>query len=184
MRVPLRTIRAILLLPLLGLALAAAPPARSTAHAATITAPALHAKAYAADNKRTDVAWPGDPVLCDIVLDGDIVPGDAKAVALAFQGIVGIVSPLTEFPFFLCLRSGGGDTHEAVAIAQFLLDLDGPTIATVVEDGRTCASACAVIFLAGRAPAPRGAWPQRFVHPRGQTAGRPAPVQGEDHGAV
>src|SRR5262249_18532418 len=132
-----------------------------------ITAPALHAKAYAA-NKRTDGFWPSDPVLCDIILDGAIATGDAKSIEQAFQGIVGTVSPITIFPFFLCLRSGGGDLREAVAIAEFLLRAEGPTIETVVEDGRTCASACAVIFLAGRAPAARGAWPQRFLHPRGR----------------
>ena len=37
-----------------------------------------------------------------------------------------------------------------------------------MEDGQKCASACALIFLAGNAPAHAGAWPQRFLHPRGR----------------
>src|SRR5207248_10194104 len=88
-----------------------------------------------------------------------------KAVEQAFQSIVAVEY---SFTFFLCLRSDGGDLREAVQIAQFVLRTQRPSIAPVVEDGRTCASACAVIFLAGNAPARVGAWPQRFLHPRGR----------------
>ena len=104
-------------------------------------------------------------MLCDLVLEGVVEEGDAAALEKAFATIVGNANA---FSFFLCLRSHGGDLAEAVKIAQFLLNTQRPSIATVVEDGKTCASACAIIFLAGNVPARVGAWPQRFLHPRGK----------------
>ena len=134
------------------------------ARAANITAPALHLKATQASDK-VSPSWPSDPVLCDLVLEGVVEEGDAAALEKAFASIVGNANA---FSFFLCLRSDGGDLAEAVKVAQFLLNTQRPSIATVVEDGKTCASACAIIFLAGNLPARVGAWPQRFLHPRGK----------------
>jgi PAN domain-containing protein len=135
-----------------------------TAHAARISAPGLHAKAAAADDTVSPV-WPTDPVSCDLLLEGDIADGDAAALEREFNTIVG---SWHAFSFFLCLRSDGGSVPEALKIARFVLETQRPSIATVVEDGKTCASACALIFLAGNAPAARGALPQRFLHPRGK----------------
>jgi ATP-dependent protease ClpP protease subunit len=132
------------------------------AYAARISAPGLHASAYKENNK-VDANWPTDPVKCDLVLDGEIVKDDAASLKREFQKIVGTFN---SFTFFLCLRSGGGNTSEALKIAEFVLETQRPSIATVVEDGQTCASACALIFLAGNAPAMKGAWPQRFLRPR------------------
>jgi PAN domain len=158
-------IRSILTLPILALVLAVNPPDQfSLAHAARITAPGLHVKAVQANDK-TSAYWPADPVLCDLILEGDVEEGDAASLEQKFQTIVG---SFNSFSFFLCLRSPGGDLREAVKIAQFVLRTQRPSIATVIEDGQTCASACAVIFLAGNAPARVGAWPQRFLHPRGK----------------
>jgi hypothetical protein len=166
MSVLMRTIRAILMPAILGLALAVAPPSMSIARAATITAPALHILAHRADAKKADVSWPTDPVLCDLVLDGNVAEGDAKAIEQAFKSLV---RPEEQgVAFFLCLRSDGGDLREAVEIARFVLRSQRPSITPVVEDGRTCASACAVIFLSGMAPARVGGWPHRFLHPRGK----------------
>src|SRR5262249_4894131 len=144
------TIRAILMLAMLGISMTAGPLGLSAANAATITAPGQHIGAIRADPKKTDPDWPTDPALCDLVLEGNITEGDAKAVEQAFQSLVGREYSLI---FFLCLRSDGGDLREAVQIAQFVMRTQRPSIAPVVEDGRTCASACAVIFLAGNAPA-------------------------------
>jgi hypothetical protein len=159
-------LRSILTSPILGLVLSVNPPnLLSIAQAASITAPGLHVKAYQADDKKISSYWPSDPVLCDLILDGDVKEGDAAALEQKFQSIVG---KLSGFSYFMCLRSGGGDLREAVKIAQFVLRTQRPSIATVIEDGQTCASACAVIFLAGNAPARVGGWPQRFLHPRGR----------------
>src|SRR6266487_973969 len=135
----------------------------AAANAANISAPGLHAKAV---NAGGDISpyWPTDPVSCDLLLEGDVVDGDAKELERQFAAI----KHLNQFTFFLCLRSDGGNVSEALKIARFVLDTNRPSIATVVEDGHRCASACALIFLAGTAPAPRGEWPQRFLHPRGR----------------
>ncbi len=152
-------------LPLLVLIVLLDPASRiPVAQAANITAPALHQKATQASDKVSRF-WPSDPVLCDLVLEGVVQEGDAGALEKAFATIV---SNANAFSFFLCLRSPGGDLAEAVKIAQFVLRTQRPSIATVVEDGQTCASSCAIIFLAGNAPARVGAWPQRFLHPRGK----------------
>jgi hypothetical protein len=159
-------IRAILTLPILAVVLLIdAPPLLSNALAARITVPGLHLKAFKADEKKTDGYWPSDPVLCDIVLDGDVEQGDAASLEAKSKPII---ETMNSFTFFLCLRSTGGDLREAVKIAQFVLATQRPSIATVIEDGQTCASACAIIFLAGNAPARVGAFPQRFLHPRGR----------------
>jgi hypothetical protein len=152
-------------LPLVALIVLLDPASQiSAAQAADVAAPALHLKATQANDKVSRY-WPSDPVLCDLVLEGDIKEGDAAALEKAFATIVGNAN---SFSFFLCLRSPGGDLAEAVKIAQFVLQTQRPSIATVVEDGRICASACSIIFLAGNAPARVGAWPQRFLHPRGK----------------
>jgi hypothetical protein len=156
-------IRSILTLPILVF-LIGAPPLLPIAQAARITVPGLHLKAFKADENKTSGFWPSDPVLCDIVLDGDVEEGDAASLEEKSKPII---ETMNAFTFFLCLRSTGGDLREAVKIAQFVLSTQRPSIATVIEDGQTCASACAIIFLAGNAPARVGAFPQRFLHPRG-----------------
>jgi hypothetical protein len=136
----------------------------SPAHAANISAPGLHAEAVKANDKVSSY-WPTDPVKCDLVLDGDIVEGDSTSLKREFEHIRGTWN---SFSFFLCLRSEGGSVEEALKIAEFVLKTQRPSIATVVEEGQTCASACAFVFLAGNAPAMKGAWPQRFLHPSGR----------------
>jgi hypothetical protein len=150
----------LLCLVLLGVLADASSPAR----AANISAPGLHAEAVKAD-ENVSAYWPTDPVKCDVVLDGEILDGDAATLEREFATIPGTWN---SFTFFFCLRSPGGSVSEALRIAKFVRNTQRPSIATVVEDGQTCASACALIFLAGNAPARVGAWPQRFLHPRGR----------------
>lgn len=137
------------------------PTAAAAAH---ITSPALHFKAATAD-EATDSFHPSDPVQCDLILEGPIEEGDAGELRNQFAQIVGNANA---FSFFLCLRSPGGSIKEALRIADYVRKTQRPSIATVIEDGQTCASACALIFLAGNAPARVGAFPQRFLHPRGR----------------
>jgi hypothetical protein len=158
-------VRSILILFILGAVLSVISPLVSVVAAAEITAPALHWKVFEATENKPDSYWPSDPVLCDFILDGEIKEGDAALLIQKFKAM-----PETDhFTYFLCLRSGGGDLQEAVKIAQFVVSQGRPAIATVVEDGQTCASACAVIFLAGNESDPgRHAHPKRFLHPRGR----------------
>jgi hypothetical protein len=149
------------------------PLLMSVANAADITAPGLHVKAFEANPKKIDEHWPSDPVSCDLVLDGEIKEGDAATLERKFAALVEDARKRIEswwtITYFLCQRSTGGDLREAVKIAQIVLDAPQP-IAAVVEDGQTCASACALIFLAGKAPDVGGrvARPHRFLHPRGR----------------
>jgi hypothetical protein len=158
-------VRSTLILSILGLVLLVDSSLLSAVHAAEITAPGLHWKVFEADKGRPYSYWPSDPVLCDFVLDGEIEKGDAALLRQKFDAM----PEVDWFTYFLCLRSTGGDLREAVNIAQFVLSKGRPSIATVVEDGQTCASACAIIFLAGSEGDPgRYSQPARFLHPRGR----------------
>ena len=72
-------LRLALCLPLLVLIVLLDPASRvSVAQAANLTAPALHLKATQANDKVSPY-WPSDPILCDLVLEGDVKEGDAGA---------------------------------------------------------------------------------------------------------
>jgi PAN domain len=137
----------------------------SSAYAATITAPGFNYKASLQD-QNVDVLTPSDPVRCDVIIDGPIAKGDAATLKQRVGELMS--APQGVISYFLCLRSPGGDLDEALKIARFVKRTQRPSIATVIEDGQTCASACALIFLAGNAPARKGAWPSRFLHRRGR----------------
>jgi len=68
--------------------------------------------------------------------------------------------------FSLCLNSPGGHYEEGLAIARYLLD-DG-RIATIVEAGAECYSACALIFMAGSALGYRTVGPSRWLNINGK----------------
>ena len=76
-----------------------------------------------------------DGGVCTIALTGEIVPGDAQALwdTDPKNGDV------------LCLNSPGGNFAEAIKIAD---RLDGGVLATRLEAGSECMSACALIFVA------------------------------------
>jgi hypothetical protein len=126
--------------------------------AADIASPALHLKATAKSDK-ADLHWPTDPVRCDFILDR---AGRCRRTRASVQE----ASWITRFIHILSLssqswrRCDGGASHCEVCPRT--------RIATIVEDGQTCASACAFIFLAGTGPAKRGALAHRFLHPRGR----------------
>jgi hypothetical protein len=71
-------LRRILTLSVVALVLLVDPsPPHYVAQAASITAPGLNVKAYKAGDAKATADWPTDPVLCDLVLDGDVEEGDA-----------------------------------------------------------------------------------------------------------
>ncbi len=73
-----------------------------------------------------------------VFLDGPIVAGDLDRLKAAGLGEDGILS----------LNSNGGHFQEGLAIARYLFDTK---VATIVEAGNSCFSACAVAFLGGAA---------------------------------
>ena len=121
--------------------------------AAEITAPGLNIKAR-------EGGAPSDPAKCDMVLEGLIEPGDTQKLWKVHEQ-----AEFRRRHIFLCLRSGGGDVVEALAMAKSMAN---SFMMTVIEDGRTCASACAYVFMAGQALGRRVRTPQRFLHARGR----------------
>lgn len=94
-----------------------------------VIAVVLPAMGHSAEIKRVE------NVTCTISLSGEIVPGDAQELwdTNPRNGDV------------LCLDSPGGNFAEAIKIAE---RLDGGVLATRLEAGTECLSACALIFVA------------------------------------
>ena len=82
---------------------------------------------------------------CEITLDGRIEAGDADRLAAALD-----VAPLVNGHEKLCLNSPGGNYGEGLRMIELLLKRTN--VATVVERGAQCFSACAFLFLAGNTP--------------------------------
>jgi hypothetical protein len=93
--------------------------------------------AVAAEIREVEPIKVGDDSVQKLVLTGLIAPGDA--------GRLGKLIPEDGYTI-LSLNSEGGDFAEALAIAKVV---DDSTVMTVVEDGASCLSACAIAFLGG-----------------------------------
>lgn len=90
-------------------------------------------------------------IICNLILEGLVQIGDLDKLKNAVNS--------DQYPR-LCLNSPGGSYKEALRIAKFLMD---ESIGTAVMEKDVCASACAIIFMAGSAP-----WKgrlNRFMHP-------------------
>jgi hypothetical protein len=93
--------------------------------------------AAAAEIKEVAPIKVGDDSVQKLVLTGSIAPGDAdKIEKLVSEDGYTILS----------LNGEGGNYLEALAIAKVL---DDSTVMTIVEDGASCLSACAIAFLGG-----------------------------------
>lgn len=91
----------------------------------------------------------GKAGLCLATLSGPIEKGDAAQLdALALDMPEGWPNIEDGRWKTLCLDSPGGSYTEGFAIARHLLD---NRIGTVVDDGATCLSACALVFMFGTA---------------------------------
>lgn len=93
---------------------------------------------------------PGGTPGCLLKLDGTIESGDSAklSAALEQQGSTGGFDSLQ---VTLCLNSLGGNYDEALQMIAVLLKQTN--VATVVDRGAECYSACAFLFLAGNAQA-------------------------------
>lgn len=79
---------------------------------------------------------------CQITLDGPIEAGDADKLAAAFEA-----APPGDENVRLCLNSPGGSYGEGLRMISIILQRTN--VATVVDQGAQCFSACAFLFLAG-----------------------------------
>lgn len=106
---------------------------------------------------------------CSHLFSGPVEPGDAALFQALLLDPARIQVPeyLGEHGTRICLDSPGGSLAEGVRIATLIHGKTG----TAIADGATCASACSVIFMAGSVNVegdPRGAVPDRVLHPRGR----------------
>lgn len=114
----------------------------------------------AADIKLRDTPYSLHDSVKVIELSGPIVAGDAQKLADLFAESIkcedmGI--DCSPYSAVIALASPGGDYQEGQRLAEFLRD---KAIASVVESGESCLSACAVAFLGGS-----GFWPTGGVGP-------------------
>ncbi|HEX8165067.1 MAG TPA: hypothetical protein VF601_04675 [Beijerinckiaceae bacterium] len=98
-----------------------------------------------------------DEVKCTYRLSGSINLGDAEKL----KSLISSTKLLSGSPR-LCLNSPGGSYREGLAIARILME---EWIGTAVEANSFCASACALIFMAGTAPSRQQL--NRFLHVNG-----------------
>lgn len=104
---------------------------------------------------------------CRYTLEGTIEQGDlAKIEEIAQDGRLfttgnAEVEVLGDEAAILCLNSPGGSFLEGVAIAKFI---SKSGIATVIDAGQSCASACAIVFMAGRTVGAEDDYTNRKLH--------------------
>jgi hypothetical protein len=107
---------------------------------------------------------------CRFSIAGPIETGDLEKVkAIAVAGKLFAESNLEaavvgDNGAAICLDSPGGSYIEGIAIAKLVSEKG---IATVVEDGAECLSACAIIFMAGRTHGAEQDYTNRKLHVRG-----------------
>jgi len=109
----------------------------------------------------------GDPVMeCHATLEGEIVTGDAQALETLIQKESWTQRYYSDEGFVprLCLHSPGGSYLEALKLAEVI----GSRVGTAIAEGKTCDSACALVFMSGRLHIVEDASRiSRRLHPKG-----------------
>ena len=91
---------------------------------------------------------PGNAPVCELKLEGAIEAGDSEKLSAALSAL-GAAGGFDSRNVSLCLNSLGGNYDEALKLMTTLLSVTN--VATVVDAGAECYSACAFLFLAGNA---------------------------------
>jgi hypothetical protein len=91
---------------------------------------------------------PGNAPLCELKLEGAIEAGDSEKLSAALSAL-GAAGGFDSRNVSVCLNSLGGNYDEALKLMTTLLTFTN--VATVVDAGAECYSACAFLFLAGNA---------------------------------
>jgi hypothetical protein len=91
---------------------------------------------------------PGNAPVCELKLEGAIEAGDSEKLSAALAAL-GAAGGFDSRQVSVCLNSLGGNYDEALKLMTTLLTFTN--IATVVDAGAECYSACAFLFLAGNA---------------------------------
>ena len=91
---------------------------------------------------------PGNAPVCELKLEGPIDAGDSEKLSAALSAL-GAAGGFDSRDVRLCLNSLGGNYDEALKLMTTLLTFTN--VATIVDAGAECYSACAFLFLAGNA---------------------------------
>jgi hypothetical protein len=91
---------------------------------------------------------PGNAPVCELKLEGAIEAGDSEKLSAALSAL-GAAGGFDSREVSLCLNSLGGNYDEALKLMTTLLTFTN--VATIVDAGAECYSACAFLFLAGNA---------------------------------
>ena len=105
-----------------------------------------------------------DPPSCNIKLSGPISVGDADKLKHAIDQLAPISDPTD--PRNLCLDSPGGSMPEGQKLIELVFK--SGSLRTVVQDGASCLSACAFLFLAGQECSKYTCSPGRNLHVGGR----------------
>jgi hypothetical protein len=89
---------------------------------------------------------PGTAGICDVKLEGMIGEGDADKLSAALDALPP-PSESSRMNVSVCLNSLGGNYDEALKLITLLLKRTN--VATVIDRGAQCFSACAFLFMAG-----------------------------------
>lgn len=119
-------------------------------------------------------AVPLEKISCNILFDGDIETGDVQKIDRIIKNYWHS-NVMFRPSITVCLDSDGGDFYEGVELAKYFSD---NSIATVVQNGASCRSACAIAFMFGATTRvesnPTVRFSKRFLHVGG-TLGFHAP---------
>lgn len=107
---------------------------------------------------------------CRYLMEGPIETGDLdKLKSISQKGKLltdgnSEVEMVGDEEASLCLNSPGGSFIEGLALAKFVSEVG---IATVIDEGQECFSACALLFMAGRTRGNEEDYVNRKLHYRG-----------------
>lgn len=88
---------------------------------------------------------------CSLRVEGPIEKGDNQRVEALLRASTSEIFNYPDFKpenqYVVCLSGPGGNYLEGIALAKTFSSFD---VTTLVEDGKSCLSACAIAFLGGR----------------------------------
>lgn len=111
-------------------------------------------------SRAAEITRSSDP-LCLIKLDGEIVKGDLNRLREVADAFLPGFDGETTHQNTMCLNSPGGNLAEGTALAE---EIYKRGISTILLDGDSCYSACAIMFMMGIAQGGEMGWPVRKMH--------------------
>lgn len=121
-----------------------------------------------------------DPGVCKLILSGPIEQGDLERFVRVASAVYTPDDEIGESTAdnTVCLDSPGGSFVEGIRLARYIFEKG---IGTVIDAGSSCASACALMFMMGRAVGPEVSFINRKLHISGSLGfHRPSLVLGEE----